>query len=552
MAIVSSKKHHMIRLPKTVKRLFYNPKTDSISSLVDEIEKTHIEILKRTNLKKSTLTSVLVDDEELIDAFKIPEVGIKKKSILSEIANLFQGVSRWHSPNTMYNAAPPPLLPTVTAGVMTSLYNPNLALHTASGRSLVTEQKVIKAIANYVGWDRKNAGGVFTWGGKATTIYGIKLGVKNCAPESITQGLKGNIVVLSTEAGHPSHISDSEWLGIGSSNTIRLKTDKNNRVDLQEMDRVIRKVTKEDKKIAAIIISGGTTNDMVVDPIKAVVNLRDKLTKELCLKYIPHVHVDTVVAFPWIFFKDYDFKKNKLNIDDKSINRLSQILTNLKDLELADSFGIDFHKMGFCPYISSLFMVKEKRAFSSNENGYNWPFFYSMENSRPADGPNSAYVALNVLGVRGFQILIGHLTEIAVHLQDKIEETNVFEVINKTGLGTAVMFIPRLPDGILFKDSKNESAIRNSYTMEFINKLAALGNPFYIDKIPSNSTGANPFPYTSLKAYIISPFSSKKSNTEFVSFMVNLKKKIDQEFDFSKESLNNGFIEENHPLSKND
>lgn len=538
----------MIRFPKKILELFYNPKTDSISPLINEIAKAHMEILKRTDFKKSTLTSVLVDDEKLINDFKIPEIGLKKKSILSEISNLFQGVSRWHSPNTMYNAAPPPLLPTVTTRVLTSLYNPNLALHTASGRSLLTEQKVIKAIAEYVGWNRKNAGGVFTWGGKATTIYGIKLGLKNCAPESVTQGIKGNIVVLSTEAGHPSHISDSEWLGIGSANTIRLKTDKNNRVNLQEMDQVIRKVTKGNKKIAAIIISGGTTNDMVVDPIKEVIDLRDKLTKELGLKYTPHVHVDTVVAFPWIFFKDYDFKRNRLNIDSKSIERLSQILMNLKDLKLADSFGIDFHKMGFCPYISSLFMIKEKRALSTHDNGYNWPFFYSMENSRSADGPNSAYVALNVLGIKGFQILIGHLTEIAVHLQDKIEETNIFEVINKTGLGTAVMFIPRLPSGILFKDLKKEKAIRNSYAMEFINKLANSGNPFYIDKIPSNSTGANPFPFTSLKAYIISPFSNKTSNIKFVSFMVNLKKEIDKEFDFYKEHSNTEFIEDEHPL----
>lgn len=535
----------MIIVPKKIQDLFYDPKADSIQSLLKDIRKTHAQLLERTDLEKGTLASELVDDEVSIQSFRIPEKSLQKRFLPSVISNLFQGVSRWHFSRVMYNAAPPPLLSTVITKMMTSLYNPNLALHTASGRSLLTEQKVIKAIAEYVGWDREKAGGVFTWGGKATTMYGIKLGLKNCSPNSVTQGVKENIVVLSTKAGHPSHISDSEWLGIGASNVIRLGTDDNARVNLKEMELVIKRVTNEGKKIAAIVISGGTTNDMVVDPIEDVVNLRDALVTELHLDYVPHVHVDTVVAFPWIFFKDYDFKRNILNIDKKSIDRLLKIVMYLKDLNLADSFGVDFHKMGFCPYVSSVFMIKDGVKLSDKRNAYNWPFLYSMENSRSADGPNSAYIALSVLGVRGFQILIGHLTEVAVHLQEQIEETDGFEVINKTGLGTAVMFIPRVPKHVSFSDQKTEATVRNLYTMTFLEKISNLGNPFYIDKIPSDSTGGNPFPYTALKAYIMSPYSSKESNLEFISFIKSLKEEIDQKFDFNSKSV---FKDDAHPL----
>lgn len=535
----------MVKVPETIKSLFYNPKTDSVFTLMRDIESTHEQILKKTELDKGTLASDLIDDEVLIDGFIIPDEVMQKESVPLAISNLFQGVSRWSFPHVMYNVAPPPLLSTVVAKTMTSLYNPNLALHTASGKSLLTEQKVIKSVAEYIGWDRGKAGGVFTWGGKATTIYGIKLGLKSCSPDSVTDGVKENIVVLSTKVGHPSHISDAEWLGIGSSNVIRLSTDKNTRVDLHEMEEVITRVTKEGKKIAAIIISGGTTNDMVVDPIEKVVSLRDRLVKELSIDYVPHIHVDAVVAFPWIFFKDYDFKQNLLNIEKKSLDRLSEIIMYLKDLHLADSFGIDFHKMGFCPYISSVFMLKDGTALSEKKNAYNWPFFYSMENSRSADGPNSAYIALNTLGVRGFQILIGHLTEMAVHLREKIEETECFDITNKSGIGTAVMFVPRLPKHVSFIDQKTETNIRNGYTMEFIKRLADLGNPFYIDKIPSDSTGGYPYPYTSLKAYIISPYSSRKSNIEFVTFMVRLKEVIDHEFCFDSTTTPE---EEAHPL----
>ena len=539
----------MVKLPKTIKDLFYNPKTDSISSLLQDIRKTHTLILKNTDLLKGTLPTNLESNESAIQDFRIPNEGLPKESFPSLISRLFQGVSRWHSSRTMYNVAPPPILPSVVTKTFTSLYNPNLALDTASGKSLITEQKVIKAIAEYIGWDWQKAGGTFTWGGKATIMYGIKLGLKNCSPNSSAQGVKEDVIVLSTESGHPAHISDADWLGIGTTNVIRLKTDKDTRVDINEMEKVIKEKTKEGKKIATIIVSGGTTNNMVVDPIEMVVALRDRLAIELNLNYTPHVHVDAVVAFPWIFFKDYDFELNVLNVDAEALERISKIIKDLRGLYRADSFGIDFHKMGFCPYISSVFMIKDKTLLSGKTD-LRWPFFYSIENSRPGDGPNSAYVALNALGVTGFQIIIAHLTEIAVHLQKEIEKTGDFEVINKTGLGTSLMFVPRLPKGILIKNLEEEAIIRNSYTTSFTEKLSTLGNPYYIDKIPGNSTGASPYPLTSLKSYIISPYSSIESNLEFVSFMVTLKKKIDSEFDFTNKNIESIDKEFAHPLKQ--
>jgi hypothetical protein len=287
---------------------------------------------------------------------------------------------------------------------------------------------------------------------------------------------------------------------------------------------------------------------MVVDPIEAVAELRDRLVRELDLDYVPHLHVDAVVAFPWIFYKDYDFVANPLKIDPEALDRISRIIKDLRGIHRADSFGIDLHKMGFCPYISSVFMVRDRTLLNGQDNVRNWPFIYTIENSRPGDGPNSAYIALNVLGVVGFQILIAHLTEIAVHLQRRIEETGDFDVINKTGLGTSVMFLPRLPKGVSPSNPEDEAIIRNSYTTSFIEKISKLGNPYYIDKIPGNSTGANPYPLTSLKAYIMSPYSTKRSNLKFVSFLVNLKNKIDLKFDFTNKNVESKDIEFSHPL----
>lgn len=534
----------MVILPKKIRDLFYNPETDSISSLLKDIENAHDEILKITDFSKCTLSSRLENAESIIQNFKIPNEGLSKERYASLISELFHGVCRWHSPNSMYNVVTSPIIPTVTAKTFTSLYNPNLCMDTACGDSLIIEQKVIKAIAEYIGWKWQDAGGAFTWGGKATIMYGIKLGLKNCSPDSSEEGVKEDIIVLSTASGHPAHKQDVDWLGIGINNMFKIKTGNDSRVDLREMEEVIKGKTKEGKKIAAIIISGGSTNNMVVDPIEKVVELRDRLVKELDLSYVPHVHVDAVVAFPWIFFKDYDFKSNPLAVDSIALERILEIIKYLKDLNKADSFGIDFHKMGFCPYMSCVFMVKDKKVLYKKSEFWKWPFKYSIENSRPGDGPNSAYVALNVLGVKGFQSLVAYLTEVAVDLQNKLLETGDFEIINLNALGVCVIFVPRLPENITFVNQKDEANVRNNYTSHFLKRISDLGNPYYVDEMPSNSTGANPYPLYSLKAYIMSSYSSPESNLKFVQFLVKLKNDIDSEFDFTNANID---LESEHP-----
>jgi L-2,4-diaminobutyrate decarboxylase len=537
----------MKKIRTLIETSFLHPKDDDIGDILSLIQDIHSKNLDITDFNKGTLAMSSDENENSVYSFSIPDEGVPKQKLKSLISKLFQGTPRWHSPRTIYNAAPPPLQTTIAVKFLTALYNPNLALHTASGKSLNTEQKVIKAIAKYVGWDEFIAGGIFTWGGKATTMYAIKLGLSRCSPNSSKHGVKDDVVVISTDAGHPSHISDAEWLGIGSSNVIRLGADENMKIDLALLEKTMRSSIVEGKKIAAIIISGGTTNDMIVDPINLVTKLRNSLVEEFSLEYSPLIHVDAVVGFPWLFFKNYNFIKNDMGISEKALNRIKKVLGDLKYIDQADSFGIDFHKMGFCPYISSLFMLKDARTFSEKRKDiFNFPFFYSMENSRPADGPNTAYVALNTLGVQGFQRIIAHLTEMAVDLSELLDKSEEFELINTICQGTASLFLPRVPKGVHFEDRDSEIKVRNEYASTFIERLNKMGNPYYIDKIPSNATGSQQVPFTSLKTFTISPFSTKENNKEFIIFLKKLKQEIDVDFNFHDKKII--LQEEKHPL----
>ena len=359
--------------------------------------------------------------------------------------------------------------------------------------------------------------------------------------------------MISTKACHPSHISDGEWLGIGSNNVIRINTHPDSTLILEELEQVMQNAIHDGKRIAAILISGGTTNNVAVDPIKEVVEMRDKLVKENGMSYSPHIHVDAVVGWPWIFFKDYQFDKNPLNLSESVKGKISTILSNLKYINLADSFGMDFHKTGFCPYISSLFMIKNKRDFYKEvdnfvDYGKYTPFAYTLENSRPATGAVAAYMALNVLGVEGFQMLISKLTDAADRLRASLEATKQFEIINKNALSSALIFVPKLPEGICFTDDNMEKNVRDGYTMEFLNQLKLLGNPFLLDMTPAYSTGSEVYPYKALKANLMSPFVNDAISDEFVLTLLKIKEQIDRTFDFCNPEDREGKIKYIHPL----
>jgi len=510
-----------------IKFEFYNPNTDSISDLILKIKKIHSKVLSITDKNKP---KIKIKTEKYFD--------ILKKDYLEKdykIEELFEGVVRWHSPNTMYNVTPPPLLSCIAIQCISSLYNPNLAWDIASGKLAYTEQATIKYISDLVNWNWKKSGGCFVFGGKGTNLYAIYTGLKECIPNYNKKGITKDVFVLSTKACHPCHVSVCKWLGLGEDNCIRINTLKNNTIDLNEFEITLDKLLSKNKKVAAIMLSGGTTMDLDIDPIEKVIEIRNKLILKYKLTYKPHVHFDTVIGWAWLFFKNYDFKRNKLKISSKSIKQIKETLNKLKYINLADSIGVDFHKTGFSPYSSSLFLIKNKKLIYDNfDNFVDYseyvPFKYTLENSRPAQSAIMAYIALKTLKPIGFQKIIGHLTDMKNDLVQKIETSKKFIVLNKYSHGLSVVFIPKLND--------TENKLINNYIDSYYYRIFK-ENKYFIDVIPAYTTGSSEFNHKCLKAYIMSPFSTEKTNTDFVNYMINIKE---------TKNIKNTKINENHPL----
>jgi L-2,4-diaminobutyrate decarboxylase len=252
------------------------------------------------------------------------------------------------------------------------------------------------------------------------------------------------------------------WLGIGESNTIIMPADIDRTTKLDEAERLIRKEIEQGYIIPAIILNGGTTYDNAIDDIGRFRQMRDKLVREYNLTYIPHIHVDSVIGWSFLMFRDYDFDTNELGIDKNTLQKLKIQSQKASGIALADSWGVDFHKgIGSCPIPCSLIVVNEKEGFATllqqNENGDNLhqlaqefshtsPVDYTLETSRSGGAALAGLTALLTLGRKGFQSHLANLVQVATVTRKIADNDQSFNVVNKASLGfvTMLQLIPPL------------------------------------------------------------------------------------------------------------
>ncbi len=443
--------------------IFQKSKSNSISYLLKLIRILHKAVYPYVDVSQSRVQGRIKGSyKNWLTKQKLPIKGKKPETVLTSFASLFQGALRWHHPGTMINVTPPPTLPGVAASSYAMLFNPNFAQDLSSGALVLTELAVVKYLSELAGWDWEKSGGIFTFGGKGTNIYGIKLGVQKCSKDFKTKGIpQGQIFTITSLQGHPAHTEACDWLGIGKNNSIKVPTKPTGEMDVREAEKIIEKLLKDGRKLACITVNAGTTVQWTIDPIKEVFQMRNRLLKKYKLDYIPHIHADSVLGWVYLFFKDYDFNKNKLKIPNYALEKIQLMSGHISEIKYADSFGIDFHKTGYCPYISSCIMVKNyKEIFELNdaepkdlnqlEFGNYGPFAYTLELSRSAIGPISAYITMCVLGKEGFQKLIADMLIAAEKSRKFFDSVEGFETFNSDEYaytsGYVTLFVPKPPE----------------------------------------------------------------------------------------------------------
>jgi glutamate/tyrosine decarboxylase-like PLP-dependent enzyme len=277
----------------------------------------------------------------------------------------------------------------------------------------------------------------------------------------------------------------------------------------------------------------GSTDAFGLDDLQALHAMRDGLVRDFKLDYTPHIHADAVIGWAWSVFRDYPFAENPLGFRGRTVRALAAAASRIRHLGLADSLGIDFHKTGFSPYISSLFLLRDRADFGTivrqretmpylYHSGQYHPGMFTLETSRSGTGIMAALANLLLLGKEGFRTLIGHAVEMAEVLREEIISRPELSVLNDQNYGPVTLF-RAYPAGVDTFRVKERERTDPSYTAElrrhnelnrrifrrvadeaYAGRGVAIG---FTDNYRASESGE---PICALKSYVLSPFAAEE------------------------------------------
>jgi glutamate/tyrosine decarboxylase-like PLP-dependent enzyme len=473
------------------------------------------------------------------------------EEVTAELVRYLEGVTLVGHPRTQQNVVPPPSIPSLIGVLLASLYNPNLSWDEYSRLVALAEVETTAMTARLLGYDPEKAGGVFTFGGTGTVLYGLRIGLEKACPGTMQDGLRDDVVVFASDAAHYCRFSLAGWMCLGTRRLVTIPTSDSNEIDLALLAEAARAALAAGKRIAAFIATMGTTDAFGLDDLAGIVALRDQLVQDFHLDYVPHVHADAVIGWAWAVFNDYDVEANPLGFRRRTLRALAGACRRLSHLALADSIGIDFHKTGFTPYISSLFLVKDREDFRRISRdrevmpylfhfGDYHPGMFTLETSRAGTGILAALANLRLFGIEGLRATLGHMVEMTQLLREHLDGHAATTVLNRHNFGTVTLFRV-YPPGVdtfhvpareftdpAFAESLNKHNDYNRRVSQYLHDEAMAGRGVMLSLTDCYRTTTYGAPIVGLKSYILSPFVDEEHVEMVAAKVLEAREKIEQ------------------------
>ena len=480
---------------------------------------------------------------------ELAEEGRSVEEVARLLVDQLEGMPIWGHPRTQINVVPPPSIPSVIGSLLPAIYNPNLVSDDTSFGLMLTEAAVVAMSSRLVGYDPEQAAGVFTFGGTGTVLYGAKLGIEKAFPDAMATGVPSGGVILASGQSHYCRLNVAGWLGLGEENVIAVPTHLTNDIRIDLLEKAARDLLDQGRRIVALVATMGTTDAFGIDDLDAIADLRDRLVDEYGLDYTPHIHADAVIGWAWSVFNDYNFEENPLGFRPRTVRALASARRRISKLHRADSIGFDFHKTGFAPYISSLFLVRNRDDMQLLvrgreqmpylfQSGERHPGVYTLETSRGGSGVLAAYANLQLFGRVGLRVLLGHLVEMAETLREHLEGHDSTTVLNHDGVGTVTVFRV-YPDGVdtwTAKDrertdpaAREELLRHNDYNRRLYRYLydrAMRGEGVHISMTDCYRQTDYGEPMVGLKSFILSPFIDEQDVEQLVRDILDAREAI--------------------------
>ena len=439
---------------KQLDNSFPTPFRGGADRLAEEMKKA-VEMLD--NLRPTADGKAFLGDSSKLD-YTYPEVknhAIPQKAesldkVVADCVKLFNGMPDVSSPLTMSNVWPQPNNASIIASMLPLIFAPNIIEGEYAWNVHKAELESAGMLADLFGWEPTKAGGVYTYGGSGCWLYGLKYALTRVFPGSREKGVRENGKVLVSGQAHYCRQNATDWTGLGMENVVVIPTDpETNQMDLKALEAKLKELTEAGIPVVEVVCTMGTTDASVFDPIAEVRAIMDKYPNPKGYGKAL-LYADAVCGWSWQTFRHYDFDKNPLGFSAEALRVIKKNYEQIKGIHYADAVGIDFHKFGFSPYISSCFVYRDAAEFENimrrgsyaylqEVTPYN-PMYYTLEVSRTAAGSLAGWATLKFLGIEGLQAVLGGILEVRLYMDSLIEEQTEMVMADPDNTGFITLF----------------------------------------------------------------------------------------------------------------
>jgi len=309
------------------------------------------------------------------------EDGNSTEDLFSEIQSLLNNSFNPVHPGSLAHLDPPPLIFSILGDLIAAGLNNNLLAYELSPSVTLLEESLCKWFAKKIGFN-DFSGGIAASGGTLSNLNALIAARNNAG-----LGANPNSVLLVSEDAHSSFVKCIRVMGLDTRNLVRIKTDNQGRMDINDLRNSLDKCSIENKKIFAIVATLGTTVRGAIDPIKEI--------SEICKQRNIWLHIDGSIGGIFAI----------TSIPIEGLNNINQ----------ANSITINPQKIIGITKTSSLLLVSN---MSTLENTFNTglPYISSRENiinrgeigiqgSRPAE-VIKLWLGLRFLGLKGIENIL--------------------------------------------------------------------------------------------------------------------------------------------------
>ena len=397
--------------------IFADLEADALAARGSEVAALAADYLARTR-DASSRRSIPLAPAELAALFDepLPRAGKPFGELIRRFATEVVPNANWLShPRYMGHQVSPPLPAAIWCDTLISALNNSLAVEEMSPVATAIERRVVRWMADLVGFG-PSAGGTLTSGGTEATFSALLAARASAVPDSWTSGIGGrDLVLVAGEQCHYAITRAAGELGIGTQNVVSVPV-RGHRMDVGALNRTLDDLHGRARTVIAVVATAGSTPTGSFDDLDAI--------GRICEERGLWLHVDGAHGASALL----------------SPRRRGM----LAGLERARSIAWDPHKMMLLSVPAGVLVVRDERALD-RAFAQTAPYLFhppgeenavvrdqgvrSFQCSRRADAIK-VWAAFHRYGADGIGALYDHLCDVTKAMHDEILQRPELEAMH--------------------------------------------------------------------------------------------------------------------------